>query len=671
MSSSSIIQLDSRGKQAITLIQQGENLFITGKAGTGKTTLLRELLNRLERTVAVVAPTGVAAKNATGITIHTFLRLPVTPYFPGIKNTELYKLKRSEEEVIKKVEVIIIDEVSMVRCDVLDAMDDVLQHYRKNKKPFGGVQMVMFGDLFQLMPVAPEEEWEKLKKYYHSPYFFCSKAFQQLNCKMLELKKVYRQSESDFITILNNIREGVATRREIDLLNTRYDEKANSKDKDHILLTTHNRRARGFNWGRLQELKGEMQEYKATITGWFPSEEYPTSYVLKLKVGAKVMFVRNDTNEQRYYNGLMGVVTELGYGYIEVETNERKIFVKPQRWEHQRYYINKETKKLEVEVTGAFVQFPLMLAWAVTIHKSQGLTFDKVMIDAARAFTFGQVYVALSRCRTLGGIILTSPVTEKGIKVDEVVKNFMKETPRVFSGDDVGEERKHISFENPEDKTLFLIKSGLSVGEIVKKSETPRPIVLSHITKLVAKGKVEGADFVSLDTFNAINLLFQKHGIQADRKLIRKLAPQAEFGEIEIVRAQLSRVRSMKKETKEKIKEKEEVKKRPVKKKKSRLNATLNATLKLYREGLCIEDIAIFRKMAVSTIYTHMNQLIGIGEANVFDFVSKQDVILVTEAIKAVGLEKLSLIKEQLPEGISYETIKMVVAYERSHIFKA
>lgn len=534
------IQLDERGKLAVSMVSSGANLYITGKAGTGKTTLLKEILRQVDKKVVVVAPTGVAAKNAVGITIHSFLRLPVTPYFPGIKNPELYQLKRQDEQVIKEVEIIIIDEVSMVRCDLLDAMDDVLRHYRKNSKPFGGVQVVMFGDLFQLMPVAPDEEWAKLKKYYDSPYFFSSKAYQKMNFKMLELKKVYRQNESDFITILNNIREGVASLQEIKILNTRYDEKASAKSKDSIMLTTHNRRAKGYNWDKLQKLPGDIREYKASVSGWFPSDEYPTSYTLKLKVGAKVMFVKNDTIDHTFYNGMMGIITKLGYGFVEVESDGRLLTVIPQYWEHQKYVINKESKKLEVEVTGTFVQLPLMLAWAVTIHKSQGLTFDKVLIDAEKAFTFGQVYVALSRCRTLKGILLTSLLTEKCIKADKVVKKFMAESPRVIIEDDDNVQFKHLNFKYPEDRTLFYIKNGLSVDEIVEQCGEPKAIVLSHIAKLVAKEILCAKDYVSTADYGIIASLLQRFGIQADRKLIRQHAPEVSFAEIEIVRAAMS-----------------------------------------------------------------------------------------------------------------------------------
>lgn len=537
---------DKYGEKAIELIEQGQNLFITGKAGTGKTTLLRHIKDRSKRRVAVLASTGIAAKNAIGITIHSFLRLPTTPYFPGIKNSHLFALGPKDIEMVKSVEVIIVDEVSMVRCDVLDAMDEVLRHYRGSKALFGGVQMVFFGDLYQLMPVAPTEDWDQLKKYYKSPYFFSSKAFEAMDCPMLELKKVHRQKDSEFIRLLNHVRDGKSLSSEIQLLNTRY--KANYKPSlhdGHIVLTTHNRKAKGINWGMLERLDSKLREYPATKSGWFPSDEYPTDYYLQLKRGARVMFVRNDTSSSaEYVNGTLGVVKDFGSSYVVVETDDnRKIFVSPQRWEHQRYKINKVTKQLETEVTGYFIQYPLKLAWAVTIHKSQGMTFDNVVIDAQRAFTYGQVYVALSRCRTLGGIILMTELSPKTIKADEVVKQFMTTVKRVEVEDDEEEEitgERHLVFQRPEDRTLFLVNNGMSIDEIVKKCGEKKGVVYSHLTKLAAEGKIDARNFVGFDIFPILHTIFLRYGKNIDRHKVKELCEAANYGEIELVRAYIS-----------------------------------------------------------------------------------------------------------------------------------
>ena len=536
---------DKYGEKAIELIAQGKSLFITGKAGTGKTTLLRHIKNTSRCKVAVLASTGIAAKNAIGITIHSFLRLPTTPYFPGIENIRLFALRQKDVEMVRAVEMIIIDEVSMVRCDVLDAADEVLRHYRNSTKPFGGVQMVFIGDLFQLMPVAPTEDWEQLKKYYKSPYFFSSKAFGMLDCPMLELKKVHRQKDSDFIHLLNHVRDGMSLPSEIQLLNTRY--KADYKPSltgGYVTLTTHNRKAKGINWGMLQRLGGDIREYDADKSGWFPCEEYPTDYRLQLKVGARVMFVRNDTSEAaEYVNGTLGVIKELNYSTIVVVTDDgRKIIVRQQRWEHERYKVNKLTKKLETEVTGSFTQYPLKLAWAVTIHKSQGMTFDRVVIDAQRAFTYGQVYVALSRCRSLGGIILMTELTPKTIKTDEVVKQFMASVKRVeFDDEEEFADNRHLAFKRPEDRTLFLVNNGLGIDEIVKKCGEKKGVVYSHLTKLAAEGKVNAHDFVKEEIFSRLHAIFLSFDTDVDRHEVKGMLPWANYGEIELVRAYVSR----------------------------------------------------------------------------------------------------------------------------------
>ena len=538
------VQLDKRSQKALSLIKNGANLFITGKAGTGKTFLLKiikEELKKQKKVVAVVAPTGIAAKNAIGITIHSFLRLPTTPYFPGIENKELFALKPKDYEVVKSVDVIIIDEVSMVRCDVLDAADDVLRHYRHNDKPFGGVQMIFIGDLYQLMPVAPTEDWEDLRKYYKSPYFFCSKAYEALKCPMLELTKVHRQKDSDFIRLLNHVRDGKSQPSELKLLNTRY--KANYKPSlygGNIVLTTHNRKAKGINWTLLNKLDGEIKAYSASKSGWFPSDEYPTDYNLQLKVGARVMFVRNDTSEAaEYVNGTLGVVKEMGHSYIVVETDEKqRIYVTQQRWEHQQYRLNKVTKRLETEVTGSFSQFPLKLAWAVTIHKSQGMTFDRVTIDAEKAFTYGQVYVALSRCRSLGGITLMTELSSKTIKADEVVKQFLTSVRKIEVEDaEVEADNRHLMFSRPEERTLFLVNNRMSIDEIVERCNEKKGIIYSHLAKLTAEGKVDAKDYVDKDIFASLHNLFIKYDTDADRREIKEMCPSANYGEIELVRA--------------------------------------------------------------------------------------------------------------------------------------
>lgn len=436
------VQLDQYGKKALELVLKGQSLFVTGNAGTGKTTVLREIVKQCDingRKAVVLAPTGVAAKNAYGVTIHSFLKLPLQPYLPGMKLQDLYSLDAEDITLIKYLDLIIIDEISMVRCDLLDMMDDVLRHYRNNELPFGGIQIVFFGDLYQLMPVAPKEEWEILNKKYSSPYFFSSKVLEKVKLPLFELKEIHRQDEREFVDILNNIRVGKASSSDLKKLKERYIKGFDADDREgYIRLTTHNYRSRNYNKERLNQLSGELKEYRATIGDFYLDKEaFPADYVLRLKRGARVMFLKNDNISKQYVNGTLGRVMSLSKNEIVVKPDDSNVLITVQRqkWDFYRYIINKQTKKIERIYSGSFIQFPLRLAWTITIHKSQGLTFDKVIIDADKAFTYGQVYVALSRCRRFDGMVLISSITSKSIKIDPVVSDYLKSVQKITIND--------------------------------------------------------------------------------------------------------------------------------------------------------------------------------------------------------------------------------------------
>lgn len=542
------VELDIYGKRALGLVMEGESLFITGKAGTGKTTVLRELTSqcrRKKKNVVVLAPTGVAAKNAEGVTIHSFLHLPLGPYIPGMKNRKLYALREEEIRVVNKVDIIIIDEVSMVRCDMLDEVDDVLRHYRKSSLPFGGIQLVMFGDLYQLMPVAPEEDWEKLKEKYSSPYFFSSKVLEKMGCPMFELKVIHRQDDRNFVTLLNNVRLGHVSSTELRELEGRYKKNFVPKDDEgYIRLTTHNWRSKKYNEQRLEGLTGTIYEYKAYIEDYFPKEEWPTNYVLQLKRGARVMFIRNDNENKQYVNGTLGTVVSLGDRGIIVRTDEGvEIGVERQTWDFYRYHINKKTKEIEAILCGSFRQYPLKLAWAVTIHKSQGLTFDKVIIDAGKAFTYGQVYVALSRCRKFHGIVLVSPITGKIIKTDPVVTEYMESVKRIELEEEPEEEpTRHLSAVHGAQRTLWMLKDGLSPQQIAEQSNQRIEIVYGHITQLIEAGEVDVTDFVDEKLFESIQNTIRKVGIDANLKEIKVQCPkETKYADIRMVIADIRR----------------------------------------------------------------------------------------------------------------------------------
>lgn len=428
MKTSSQFSFDAQAQKAFELVNEGESLFITGKAGTGKTTLLKEILKRNEagsrKNIVVLAPTGVAAENAGGMTMHHFFRLPMKPYLPEHKVLpSLYKLKPDVIEVVRNLDILVIDEVSMVRCDMLDAMDMILRHYRQNSKPFGGIQVVMIGDLYQLSPVVKKDEWEEMKKYYRSVYFFCSYVLMNMKYNIVELTKVYRQNDNYFVKLLNNIRVAEFKRSDFKELDGRYEPDFNPGVSDDVVtLMTHNRKAYKWNENMFSLLKGKTFEYDASAKGWY-GEFFPAAYHLRLKVGARVMFLRNT---EMYKNGTMGRVLSLEENAILVRKDDGNIVqVERAKWELLKYIVDKKKKIIYTVVSGTYVQYPLKLAWAVSIHKSQGLTFDEVAIDVSKAFASGQVYVALSRCRTLEGIHLLSPVLAKKILVDEIVKDYM------------------------------------------------------------------------------------------------------------------------------------------------------------------------------------------------------------------------------------------------------
>ena len=407
----------------------GRSIFLTGKAGTGKTTFLKTVVDQSSKRNVVVAPTGVAAINAGGMTIHSFFQLPFSPFVPGAKIESKFDFGKEKRKLIASLDLLIIDEISMVRSDLLDAIDSILRRFRDRYKPFGGVQLLMIGDLQQLTPVVTPDDERILKPYYDTPYFFGSKALSEIDYVTIQLEKVYRQQDDTFLSLLNHIREGQPTASDLTLLNSRYKPVFLPKPEEgYIRLTTHNQMANNYNETELQKLSGRAVNYQAMIEGTFPEYSYPTAETLTLKVGAQVMFVKNDpSNEHRYYNGRIGHVTlaEPTRLMVYCPGDADAIEVVPLEWENARYTLNDETREIETEVLGKFSQLPLRLAWAITIHKSQGLTFEHAIIDASLSFAPGQVYVALSRCKTLEGMVLASQIPPHAIINDERVDSYI------------------------------------------------------------------------------------------------------------------------------------------------------------------------------------------------------------------------------------------------------
>jgi hypothetical protein len=420
------------------------HIFLTGKAGTGKTTFLRNLINQTHKKAVIVAPTGIAAINAAGVTIHSLFQLPFGTYLPKqpssgdshynqqyntpktiIRHLQMNATKR---KIFIDLELLIIDEVSMLRADLLDAMDMVLRYIRKNNDSFGGVQVLFIGDLHQLPPVVKTNEWQLLGEFYKSAFFFDALVLQQHPPVYIELEKIYRQADEVFIKLLNNLRNNAVTADDLALLKKFYrqDFQPNLKD-NYITLTTHNQKADALNKTSLDALKAETWSYKCEIEDDFSESSYPAEHVLQLKVGAQVMFIKNDpTPEKRFFNGKIAIVTDLQKDIIEVQTEgvKEKIKLEKFTWKNIRYTTDKVTNEIKEDVVGKFTQYPVKLAWAITVHKSQGLTFDKAIIDIGNAFAPGQIYVALSRLRSLDGLVLTSLISGSGMRQDPNVSLF-------------------------------------------------------------------------------------------------------------------------------------------------------------------------------------------------------------------------------------------------------
>ncbi len=413
-----------------------KNIFLTGKAGTGKTTFLHQVKRETPKRMVIVAPTGVAAINAGGMTIHSFFQLPFGPFLPGSTPDPTRQRRFSGEKIrlIQSLDLLVIDEISMVRADVLDAIDDVLRRYRDRYKPFGGLQLLMIGDLHQLPPIVKDEEWYLLREHYQTMYFFGSQALGKTDPVSIELKHIYRQSDTSFIDLLNKVRNNLIDESVLALLNSRY--VANFKpteEEPYITLTAHNASAQEINSEKLADIAQPLQTFKASIEGDFPAYAYPADQIFECKKDAQVMFVKNDINrEKRFYNGKIGKITGFRKDtiYVRCPGENEDIEVQAVEWTNVKYTLNEQTKEVEEQLLGSFTQYPLKLAWAITIHKSQGLTFERAIIDAQAAFAHGQVYVALSRCKSFEGIVLRSKIVPSSVKTDSVVKNYSEEADK-------------------------------------------------------------------------------------------------------------------------------------------------------------------------------------------------------------------------------------------------
>lgn len=493
--------------------ETNENIFLTGKAGTGKTTFLKYLKDNCTKNVVIAAPTGVAAINAGGVTLHSLFQLPFEPFLPTTtnKNELLAKIRYNKQrnQLLRKMELLIIDEISMVRSDVMDAIDTILKSIRRNyNTPFGGVQLLCIGDLHQLAPVAQHQEWNILQEYYSTPFFFDSLAIKEQMPLLIELNKIYRQKDESFVRLLNKVRNNQMDKDDFEDLHFRFDQHfVPPVDEKYITLTSHNKQSDQINLVQVQKLFTPEFKYVASVEGEFSEKAYPAEMELVLKVGAQVMFLKNDAIQKRYFNGKIGVIKSLEKERIIVEADGFDIDVSKEVWENTRYTLNRTDGKLEQETVGSFSQYPLRLAWAITIHKSQGLTFEKVMIDAGAAFSSGQVYVALSRCTSLEGIVLLSKIPTSAIQNNEnVVKGLQSLTHKGSLADRFAGARQVYTQQLLEEIFSFeelntaVTQLQFHVKKHLDKLNSESETWINDLKNIIASEKAIGLKFVSRTT---------------------------------------------------------------------------------------------------------------------------------------------------------------------------
>ncbi len=702
-----------------------KHCFITGKAGTGKTTLLKRIVQQTHKNVVVVAPTGVAAINAGGVTIHSMFGLPLTCFVPSDDFVDLnlatnrrrllhehMHFRKDKLRVLREMDTLIIDEVSMVRCDILDAVDFVLRNVRGSGQPFGDIQVILFGDMHQLPPVVKEPEWNIMKAYYRSPYFFDSYAYPQLNASEVELQTIYRQSDARFLTLLSHIRERRMDQSDYDQLRGRYNPDFRPTEKGYVLLSTHNYKADQVNTSELGKLPGQTHSFEAEIEGDFPESLFPCDQVLHLKPGAQVMFIRNDTESGKYYNGKLAVVNRIDKEKDEIRVsfneNGEDFLLHRETWENIEYGVDQASGEVVRRELGTFGQFPLRLAWAITIHKSQGLTFDKVIIDAGRSFAAGQVYVALSRCRSLEGIVLHSLIPPTALLNDQRISDFsaahhsMGELQEVFL-------RERALYARHLLLRLFTF-SGLSALlddwlDLLKKREIPEKDAalelhghllaqVREICDVAGKFQLQLQRILAAMDQNAADSAMLKercekaigyftgriatqliaplrahiNGLAYKKKMKRYLAQvqlveeacwkkidqlyEGRFldeklytGEIVHSRNKLAEVASSATSGK---KEK---------------GGTFKDTLDLHRKGKSAAEIAAIRGLTVGTVKNHMAKWILLGDVDVYDILPRDVIDSVVAYMEESASSSAGEIRRGMGDKYGYDDIRLIVSH--------
>ncbi|MBK6522333.1 MAG: helix-turn-helix domain-containing protein [Sphingobacteriaceae bacterium] len=723
--------------------QTNRHVFLTGKAGTGKTTFLKHIIKHTHKKAAIVAPTGIAAINAGGTTIHSMFNIPFGSFVPTQNYTQknnsyiqvtdrhtLFKtqfINNNKRAIIRELELLIIDEVSMLRADVLDAIDAVMRHIRgKSYLPFGGVQILFIGDMYQLPPVVKDNEWQVLGEFYKSIYFFDAQVLQNEPPIYIELDKIYRQNNPEFITVLNNLRNNTITKNDTDILNKYY--KPNFKqtvNDNYITLTTHNRKADLINKSFLSELKSPSFFYEAEIKGEFPDNMFPIEKTLELKMGSQVRFLKNDlSGEQKYFNGKLAKVVELTTKEIHVEFEDgKRLKLDEYTWENKKYVLDAGTNEIKEETVGQFIHFPIKLAWSITVHKSQGLTFDKAIIDVVDAFAPGQVYVALSRLRDLSGLILTSPINFTSISSDIKISEFSgtKDLQHDLGVQLANETTKFLKYylnfcydfnwlnnsltrhykEHFEDhKSKLKVRFTNWMQELIEKTEKLKNQAnkfaseLNSIIELSQPGWKETLIKRTKDAQGYFTPILKEmsSSVFANMELLKDEKKVKQYIE-ELAKLEMIFFEQTKKVQKavglceaiingeeytkdniqqilkdnprdEKVELVVEAKKRPKKgkgEKKEKID-TKQLTFDLYKEGKTVKEIAALRNFAVTTIEGHLAHFVKLKQIETTEFVSEKKIKKILEVAAGIDKPLLGQLKTELGDDYSYNEIRMALA---------
>ncbi|SMG37647.1 Helix-turn-helix domain-containing protein [Marivirga sericea] len=710
-------------------------IFLTGKAGSGKTTLLRYIINNTYKNVAVAAPTGIAAINAKGVTLHSLLQLPFGTFIPEDNGVDFsrtseqintpktflqqFKMYGNKRQIIRNLELLIIDEVSMLRADILDCMDLILRMVRKNPEPFGGLQIMFIGDLNQLPPVIRQHEWQYLNKYYKTAYFFEALALQKTEMVYIELDKIFRQSDPEFTSILNRLRDNHLSETDIEKLNQHYEKEVEGSQKDgYIHITTHNRKADLLNEKSLKSLDAEERSYKAEIEGDFPENMYPLPEKLNFKLGAQVMFIKNDSSgEARYFNGKIGEISEMHDDTIKVKLKDPKdeVTVERYEWMNQRYSLDKSTNELQEKWLGTFKQFPLKLAWAITVHKSQGLTFEKAILDLSDSFAPGQMYVALSRLTGLEGLILSQPISNIPFELDKTLRQFEdnKKEPEVlnqkldydrkafifnkvresFDFQSVMKELNiHLgSFNKGENRSLKQqfanwtsekkeqldelntvgLKFQSSLGHYEAKEDyltelSERVNSAEDYFKPKVKDLFDAFKAHLIDTSNQNKVKAYLKELESITEQLKSKLLQISKTAMLVTAASENRILSKKdlykSSTFEEAKKDSKDKKKKVKKDKT---PTAEISFKLYKEGLNIEKIATKRELVPGTILGHLAKYIESGDIDATDLIDATKLDQICQVMELDEVKGSADVKARLGDEFTYNEIKIAWGHFR------